>query len=177
MAKGTGKLFEEEVQTSSKEQKVWFFRVRDVNPQAIKKGFKTPENPYDALLYKDGYLFPSELKSTKGKSLPFNNIKDHQIESLINSNTYDKRIIPGFIINFSELNRSFHLHIDKFVDYIKAAESDKKECNRYSVNKKSLTLDYIEGVGVEITGVLKKVKHRWYINQLLDTLISIHNDH
>ena len=141
LAKGTGKLFEEEIQTSCKEQKIWFFRVRDVNPMAIKPGYKTVENPYDCLIYKSGYLFPSELKSTKGKSLPFKNIKDHQIEGLVSSNTYDKRIIPGFIINFSDLERAFFLHIDCFVEYIEHAKEKQKTCKGFSVNDKSLTLD------------------------------------
>jgi penicillin-binding protein-related factor A (putative recombinase) len=172
LAKGTGKLFEEEIQTSCKEQKIWFFRVRDVNPMAIKPGFKTAENPYDALIYKDGYLFPSELKSTKGKSLPFKNIKDHQIESLVSSNTYDDKIIPGFIINFSELERAFFLHIDCFVKYRELALAGEKECEGKKVNDKSVTLDYCEGFGMEIVGHKKKVKMRWYVNKLCNELID-----
>jgi penicillin-binding protein-related factor A (putative recombinase) len=169
--KSTGKLFEEEVQTSCKEQKIWFFRVRDVNPMAIKPGFKTAENPYDALIYKDGYLFPSELKSTKGKSLPFKNIKDHQIESLVSSNTYDDKIIPGFIINFSDLGRSFFLHINDFIEYLEHAKNKQKLCKGLSVNDKSLTLDYCEGIGIEIRGQKKKIKMRWFINKLCNELI------
>jgi recombination protein U len=172
LAKGTGKLFEEEVQTSCKEQKIWFFRVRDVNPMALKPKFKTPENPYDALIYRDGYLFPSELKSTKGKSLPFKNIKDHQIESLVSSNTYDDKIIPGFIINFSDLGKSFFLHINDFMEYLEHAKDKQKSCKGFSVNDKSLTLDYCEGIGIEIRGQKKKIKMRWYINKLCNELID-----
>ncbi|MED1863409.1 Holliday junction resolvase RecU [Fictibacillus nanhaiensis] len=172
MAKGTGKLFEEEIQTSSAEQRIWFFRVRDVNPMAIKPGYKTAENPYDSLIYYDGHLFPTELKSTKGKSLPFKNIKDHQIESLIKSNTYDRRIIPGFIINFSDLNRAFFLQIDDFMEYMEHAKDNQKTCRGFSVNDKSLTLDYCEGIGIEITGHKKKVKMRWYVNELCKNIIN-----
>jgi penicillin-binding protein-related factor A (putative recombinase) len=174
LVKGTGKLFEEEFQTSCKEQKIWFFRVRDVNPMALKSNFKTPENPYDCLFYKEGYLFPSELKSTKGKSLPFKNIKNHQIESLISSNTYDDRIIPGFIINFSDLERSFFLHINDFMDYFEHAQNEQKFCRDRKVNDKSVSLDFCEGVGIEIAGHKKVKKMRWYVSKLCNELIDKH---
>ena len=169
--KNTGKLFEEEVQTSCSEQKIWYFRVRDVNlPPDLRTRVRVPENPYDSLIYKDGYLFPTEMKSTKGKSLPFKNIKEHQIESLIASNTYDDKIIPGFLINFSDEERSFFLHIDDFIKYRECAEQGEKECEGRKVNGSSISLDYCEGVATEITGVKKKVKHRWYINKLIGNL-------
>jgi penicillin-binding protein-related factor A (putative recombinase) len=170
--KGTGKLFEEEVQTSCKEQKIWFFRVKDVNPMALKPSFKVPENPYDALLYRGGYLFPSEMKSTKGKSLPFKNIKEHQINSLVDSQTYDSKIIPGFIINFSDESRSFFLHIDNFMNYVNFAKSGMKKVEECKVNESSISLEYCEGFATEIVGVKKVKKFRWYIHKLIDELIQ-----
>jgi penicillin-binding protein-related factor A (putative recombinase) len=173
--KNSGKLFEEEVQTSCSEQGIWFFRVRDVNlPPDLRTRVRIPENPYDALIYKDGYLLPSEMKSTKGKSLPFKNIKEHQIDSLVSSNTYDPKIIPGFLINFSDEGRSFFLHIDSFMNYFHFAKSGVKKVEGYKVNESSISLEYCEGFATEITGHKKVKKYRWYINKMIDELVEKH---
>ena len=173
MAKGTGYIFQDEIQTSANEQNVWFFRVKDVNiPNELRKRIRVSENPYDALTFKRGYLFPLELKSSKGATLPFKNIKDHQTESLIKSNTYEDEIIPGFLINFSEHNRSFFLHIEEFQEYVTAAESGVKIHKDRKVNKSSLSMDYCEGFAVELKGVKKVKRYRWFIADLLDELID-----
>jgi penicillin-binding protein-related factor A (putative recombinase) len=173
LAKSSGKLFEEEIQVSAKEQRIWFFRVRDVNlPVEMRTKIKVPENPYDALIYRDGYLLPSEMKSTKGKSLPFKNIKEHQIDSLIDANTYDKKIIPGFLINFRDQGKSYFLHIDDLIKYQYFANKGEKECEGRKVNGSSISMDYCEGIATKLTGIQKRVKYRWYINKMIDSLID-----
>jgi penicillin-binding protein-related factor A (putative recombinase) len=171
--KGRGYIFQDEVQTSCQEQHIWFFRVKDVNiPPDLRMRVRVSENPYDSLIYMNGFLFPTELKSTKGKSLPFKNIKDHQIKSLIESNTYEKTIIPGFLINYSDISVSYFLHIDDFVKYQELAANNVKSYEEVKINESSVSLEYVEKFGMELNGIKKQVKFRWYINYLLDELIK-----
>lgn len=114
------------------------------------------------------------MKSTKGKSLPFKNIKDHQIASLIESNTYESSIIPGFLINFSDLERSFFLHIEQFTLYQQLANNGDKSYEGIKVNESSLSLEYVDKFGTELKGIKKKVKMRWYVGELIDELVKKH---
>jgi penicillin-binding protein-related factor A (putative recombinase) len=45
---------------------------------------KIPKAPCDRLVIYQGKSFFFELKHTEGKSLPFGNVKDHQVGSLLN---------------------------------------------------------------------------------------------
>lgn len=147
--------------------------MRDVNiPPELRTRIKIPENPYDSLMFKNGYLLPTELKSTKGKSLPFKNIKQHQIDSLIESNTYNESIIPGFLVNFSDLDISFFIHIESFVEYQKLGANGNTKINGIKINEKSLSLDYCEAHGIELVGVKKRVKMRWYVGDLISKIID-----
>lgn len=169
-----GKSFEADMETSAKQQGVFYFRVRDVNPMAIKKGQSVPKNRYDALLFYKQHLLPVEMKSTKSKSISFDEsiIKDYQIKSLQEAAKYND-VIPGFLFNFREPdNRVFFVHIDKFIEYKHIAENRIKEHTYASrVNKSSIPIGICEEIGVEVKGVKKKVNYRWYINRLIDELI------
>lgn len=169
-----GKKFEEAIELSSKEQNIFFFRVRDVNPMAIKKGQSVPKNKYDALLYHKDRLLPIELKSTKGKSISFSEsiIKAYQIKSLEEAAKYNG-VISGFLFNFREPDqRVFFVHIEQFLKYKYIAENEIVDHSYVSrVNKNSIPIGICEEIGVEVTGARKKVNHRWYINKLIDELI------
>lgn len=174
-----GKIFEQNVELCCSEQHLFFFRVRDVNPMAIKKGQSVPKNKYDALIYSKGYLFPVELKSTKSKSISFSEsmIKAHQIKNLKEANKF-KGIIPGFMFNFREPEpRVFYIHIEEFLKYQHIAQNEIKNHEYISkVNKSSIPIGICEEIGVEVTGVKKKVNYRWYLNKMLDELVEKYGD-
>lgn len=169
-----GKKFEEAIELSSNQQKVFFFRVRDVNPMAIKKGQSVPKNKYDALLYYKNFLLPVELKSTKSKNISFSEsiIKAYQIRSLEEAAKFEG-VISGFLFNFREPDqRVFFVHINEFLKYKHIAENEIKEHTYASrVNKSSIPIGICEEIGVEVTGVKKVKNYRWYMNKLIDELI------
>ena len=83
----SGKKFETDIENSAKEQKIFHFRVRDVNlPLDVRMGgkVKIPKNKYDALLYYKDTLLPVELKSVNAKSISLSEsmIKAHQLKNL-----------------------------------------------------------------------------------------------
>ena len=174
LAKSEGKLFETDIESSCLEQKIFYFRVRDVNPMALKPKFKLPQNRYDCLIYHKGYLFPIEMKSTKAKSISLQEsvIKEHQIKNLTEASTYE-HVIPGFLMNFREpINQTFFIHIKDFITYKHIAENGLEHTYHSKVNKSSIPLDICKEIGTELTGVKKQVRYRYYINKLIDDLIE-----
>ena len=169
-----GKQFETSIETSCKEQKIFFFRVRDVNPMALKSNFTVPKNKFDSLIYSKGYLFPLEFKSTKDNKFSFSEsiIKKHQIDSLKEASTYEG-VIAGFLFNFRENgNETYFVHINDFLNYKNIAQNKLEHTYKSKVNKASIPIDICKEIGTLIINVKKVSNYRYYINKLLDELIS-----
>jgi len=170
-----GKEFEAAVETSCSEQGIFYFRVRDVNlPPDVRMRVKLPQNRYDCLVYYKDHLFPLELKSTQSKSLSFSEsiVKKHQIDNLKQATEYDG-VIPGFLINFREEgNRTFFVHIDKYLEYKNIAENQLEHTYKSKINKSSIPVSICEEIGTEVVSIKKVSKYRYYINKLLDSLIN-----
>lgn len=173
-----GKEFEEQLKTSANEQGIYFYRIKDVPPLMLKPNAKVSQNDFDSFVYKKPNLFPIELKSTAKRSIAFQEkiIKKHQIEALEDANKYDG-VIAGFIFNFRSYdNFTVFVHIKDFLEIKYLSEHEIKEHRfKSKLNKSSIGLDICKEVGIEIKNVKKKVKWRYYINSLLDSLIDTYN--
>ncbi|MEY8695856.1 Holliday junction resolvase RecU [Bacillus safensis] len=173
MSTNLGKVFEANIQQSAKDQSLFFYRIKDVNPMAIKRNFGVSKNNYDCFLYAKGVLFPLELKSTKSKSISFSEsmIKSQQIKHLEAASKY-KGVIPGFLFNFREPeNRVFFVHIEDFLKYKEIAENQLEHTYISKVNKSSIPIGICEEIGTEVRWMKKKVNYTYYINKMCDNLI------
>lgn len=169
-----GKVFEQSIEESSKEQNIFYFRVRDVNPMAIKPNFKLPQNKFDSLLYYNDHLFTIEMKSTKGKSFSFSEsiIKQHQIDSLLEASKFDG-VISGFLFNFRiEGNPTYFVDINDFIKYKHIAENQLEHTYQNKINKSSIPLTICQEIGIELRNVKKVKKYRYYLKMLFDELIE-----
>ena len=170
-----GKIFEQEIEQSCKDQNIFYFRVRDVNiPPDLRYRIKLPQNKYDSLIYYKGFLFPIEMKSTKQKSISLKDavIKENQIRNLKEATQYEN-VIPGFLMNFREHdNQTFFIHINDFITYKNIAENQLNHSYKNKINKSSIPLDICKEIGVEVINIKKKVRYRYYVNKLLDELIN-----
>lgn len=163
MAQNEGKKFEEDFKKSIPDSYYWI-RLRD--PAQSFGGQNnlrfSLKNPYDLLIYTDGFLFPLELKSTKGTSFSFKGsspmIKQQQIDDLTKAATY-KGIIPGFIFNMRKYTKTYFLHINNFNKFL--SQTDKSSINQQ---------DIIDFGGIEIVGKLKKVRYQYMIWELINYL-------
>lgn len=178
MTKNPGKEFEEQLRISANEQGIYFYRIKDVPTIMLKANSKVSQNDFDSFIYKKPNLFPIELKSTANKSISFQEkiIKKHQIEALEDAAKYDG-IIAGFIFNFREYdNFTVFVHIKDFLE-IKYISENKLSEHRFEskLNESSIGLDICKEVGIEVRNVKKKIKYRYYIDQLLDSLIEKYN--
>ncbi|KXJ33640.1 hypothetical protein AX282_09435 [Bacillus spizizenii] len=173
-ANNQGKVFEANIEKSAADQKLFFYRIKDVNPMFLKKGATVSKNKYDCFLHFNGYLFPFELKSTKSKSISFSEkiIKPQQIKYLKEATQYPN-IIPGFLFQFREpVNKVYFVHIDDFLTYKNIAEKQLEHTYKNKVNKSSIPIAICEEIGTEVRLMKKKVNYTYYLNKLCGELIK-----
>ncbi|QVN25739.1 hypothetical protein [Bacillus halotolerans] len=173
-ANNQGKVFEANIEKSAADQKLFFYRIKDVNPMFLKRGASVSKNKYDCFLFFKGYLFPFELKSTKSKSISFSEkiIKLQQIKYLKEATQYPN-IIPGFLFQFREpVNKVYFVHIDDFLTYKNIAEKQLEHTYKNKVNKSSIPIAICEEIGTEVRWMKKKVNYIYYLNKLCGELIA-----
>ena len=159
-----GKKFENDWKNSIPTS-VFYYRFRDgtanfndgeIECPVCKKKFKNEatrfqqKNMCDCEMFQQPTLYLLELKSTKGKSLPFKNFKENQLKELLKASRFPG-IISGSIINFRDVNETYFVDIKKIDDYM--AWSDRK----------SLPIDWCRENGVFIRQERKKVNFRYDI--------------
>jgi len=112
MAKGHGKKFEEDF-IKSVPDRCDITRLKDAGGWSDATNMRfTSNNPCDFIVYSapqdemdTGTLYKLELKSVATKSLPFSNIKEHQLKGLMESQT--KGVMGWFIINYRQVNETY----------------------------------------------------------------------
>lgn len=112
-------------------------------------------NICDCMLY-DKQLFLLELKSTKGKSIPFSNFRDKQIEDLIEASSYG--IEAGVLLEFSDLKEVYYLDIATLSHYIATAD------------RKSVPIAFIQENGIQASVKLLQVNIRIDVAKLIKDL-------
>ena len=178
-AKNMGKQFETDFEQSAEESGYWVFRVRDVNPAALKNRFAIPKNPYDTMIFDGEFLYTLELKSNQGTSITHRGsnpqIKPHQVEALVKASQYEN-VIAGLILNFrTDDNRTFFIPIDDFVEYDLVTKGKKEDNYKAKINEKSIPLRICEEIGIEVLSVKKRVHYRYFINDLLEQAADNYN--
>lgn len=111
MARNPGKKFEEDF-VKSIPDRCDVTRLKDAGGWSNATNMRfTSKNPCDFVVFSPdragdrGVLYKLELKSTQGKSLPFSNIKEHQLDALCESDR--KGVKAWFVINFRSVNETY----------------------------------------------------------------------
>lgn len=173
-----GKKFENAFKNSIPEGSYMVHRLHDP-PQAFNQSDALRfswKNPCDYFVFddKNQILYTLELKSTKQKSMSFEdiNIKEkqpskmihkHQILSLIELGKY-ANIISGFIFNFRDEKQGIErTYFQSIGDFMKMY---------YSLNKKSFNeIDLIQSGGyLKVVGTKKRVNYTWDIEGMFNEL-------
>ena len=158
----TGKRFEQNFKKSVPAD-VFYYRFKDGTSNWEHNGIARFQatNICDCMLFDGNRLYLLELKSVKGKSIPFSNLKrnnkDKRLEELLLT-TYFKNIVAGIIIEFSTLDRAFFMHINDITDFIRASD------------RKSIPLDYFVEKGIEIEIIKKRVNNGFNVKKLLSEI-------
>lgn len=152
--KNEGKKFEEDFIKSVPES-VFRYRFRDGTAgwgEQDKTRFQAT-NICDFMLF-DGRLWLLELKSHKGKSIPFSCIRENQLTELSKAENFTG-IIPGMIFNFRDTAQTYFVHIRHIYYYYHHAD------------RKSFPLEWVQEYGQEIRAELKKVRYRYFVGEWL----------
>ena len=128
--KKSGKRFEENWKKSIPEN-IFYYRLKD-SSSSWDNGTRarfTPSNICDCFVFEGKKLLTLELKNTNTKSLPYSNIRKHQIDDLLWSGSF-YNVIAGFVINFDTLDECYFVEINDFKRYFEEN------------SRKSLPVDY-----------------------------------
>lgn len=149
MAKDKGKQFEIDIKKSFPPD---FYIERYKDDTA---GFYGVSNPADFRLYKYPHLFLFELKSHKGKSIPFTCIRENQIKGLVIAGNH-LGIYAGFIFNFRDLEETYYVNADAVLNFMIRSE------------RKSIPVDWCRENGNKIEQTLKRTRYSYDMKSFLD---------
>lgn len=162
--KNCGKIFEEDFARSFPEE-VFIYRLRDSvgawsgqgRADNRDKGTRfTTTNICDFIAYssKANKLLLLELKSFRGKSCPFANLKKHQIMSLYKEGQKEG-VESYFILNFRTLNETFAVRVELIYEcYIKS-------------ERKSFSYEWCRSNSVFIEGRMNRTRWKYDVERLL----------
>lgn len=156
----SGKRFEQNWKKSIPKD-IFYYRFRDGSSSwgGNDKVRFQQTNICDCLMFDGDYLYLLELKSTKGKSLPFNNIKEHQIKDLLYASEYANTIC-GLVIEFSKLSECYFAEISQFKKFYDSA------------NRKSISIDYLRKNGIKIGVEKKKINSKFDIKNFIKEVVE-----
>ena len=159
--KNQGKIFEENFRKSLdlKNSDLFYYRFKD-SPASFgnsKNDFVrfTNNNICDNMIFYKGNLFLCELKSHKGKSLPFSCIRDNQYKQMLEV-VNKKNVFPMLIIFFSDIEECYAIKmtdINEFKDNSKSKSIPllfarqkglKIDCRKLQTNYRYNVIDFLE---------------------------------
>lgn len=126
------------------------YRLKDDN-----LGFANVKNPCDFILYRKPKIYLLELKSHKGKSIPFGAIQSYQIELLYQFSIIDA-VKAGFIFNFWDVNETYFVEVVSVYHFYHERE------------RKSFSLNWVKENGVALPQKLKRTRFKYELGSLLN---------
>ena len=115
-------------------------------------GFSGQNNPSDLIMYKEPTLYFLELKTTKGNTLPFSNIRDNQFNGIYDAVKKADGIAGGLLVWYYEKDVTLYFPIE-------LVHKRKAEGN------KSLRLDDTEALAIQ--GKKKRTYFTYDFSELL----------
>lgn len=148
MAKGIGKIFEDEIKASFPPD-YYVERYKDDTA-----GFYGVSNPADYRLYKYPFTFLLELKTHKGKSIPIEKIRPNQLQGMYKA-VQHKGIYGGFILNYRDLEETYYITVQDMVAFIN------------STDRKSIPVEWCKETGVRIEQNKKRTRYTYNLDKWL----------
>lgn len=116
----------------------------------------------DCFLFGNRTLFLCELKSHNGKSIPFNCVRENQIEQLTAAEKFPF-IIPVLVIFFPDVERCFAVEIEDWNNLMDASK------------KKSANISEIALAGYEVGVTKLKVNYKYDVANMVKDLTEDSN--
>ena len=154
----TGKKLEEDIKKSI-DDTAFLYRLRDSGGswQGGNKSCFTPSNICDFILFKSPKMYLLELKSHKGKSIPYTAIK--QLDKLLEvSNRKLENLGVYLLLNFADLEETYLIEVESVASI------------RDSKTRKSLSIEDVREYGYKVEQVKKKVRYRYKLLECLEEI-------
>ncbi|HBJ1652401.1 Holliday junction resolvase RecU [Clostridium botulinum] len=158
--KNKGKIFEEDF-ANSFPQNIFIYRLRDTssswqNDNNNSKSRFTVKNICDFIAFSNinKKILLLELKSFKGSSCPFTNIKMHQLEGLYAQSLKDG-VGAYFIFNFRDISETYGVKAEKVYAFYENTE------------RRSFSYEWCRENGIFIDSKLKRTRFAYSIDKLL----------
>ena len=160
MEKNEGKVFEKDFQDSYPIG-VFIYRLKDT-ASTFTGGKNTKYTTYNMCDYiafnpEHKCVLALELKSFKGKSMPFTNIKSHQLTDMKKAKD-EQNIESYFVLNFRDVGETYLVDIDDMIWYIEHS------------GRKSIDLLYCRENAIFLPQELKRVHYKYNMEEIFDLL-------
>ena len=137
-----GKNWEQLCKRYLEKDDYYVIRLQD-SPSSFGRDSKavrfTTSNIADYIVYKHPELYLIECKSFIGASMPFGNIREVQLNGMLEPMDKDiKGVKAGFLVEARKYGRYFYVDVSRVVEYINASE------------RKSFPIDFFETKGLEL---------------------------
>ena len=129
---------------------VYYYRLKD-----DMSGFGGINNPCDYFIYDYPHLYLMELKTHKGKSIPFTALTNGQIFGLYEARKI-RGIKAGFILNFRDIAETYYLDINDFMEFYNTTD------------RKSIPVAFCKEKGVVVEQTKIRVNYKYNIEKLLE---------
>lgn len=146
-----GKKFEQQIKRSIPPH-IYYYRLKD-----DMSGFKAINNPCDYILYSYPHMYLLELKTHKGKSIPFSALTNGQIIGMYEAKKFDG-IKAGFVFNFRDLSETYYVDINTFMEFYN------------NTTRKSVPLDFCKEKGVLVAQEKIRVNYKYDIAKLIQEI-------
>ena len=160
MSKNPGKKFEEDFIASVPET-CDITRLKDAGGWGNATNMRfTIDNPCDFVIYSSQTkeCYKLELKSFKGKSLPYGNIKTDPIKRLKFlkdlADSERKGVAAAFVCNFRDLAKTFIVSAIDVKDFVQHQD------------RKSIPLDWFEDHGTLVQQTIKRTRYSYNLEWL-----------
>lgn len=149
-----GKVFERDFIASVPND--WFkYRLND-SAGAWQGGDNTrftPGNICDFIIY-NGEMWMLELKSHKGKSIPFSCLRPKQVEGLLAA--HRKNVNAGYVLNFRDVEETYYINAEMIEEFL-----------RLEV-RNSIPIQFCKNYGILIPQVKKRVRYNYILEFMQD---------
>ena len=160
-----GKRFEANFKNSIPKE-IYYMRLKDNAGSwqgTSEKARFTPSNACDCILHYRGYLFLAELKSYKGKSIPFHCFRDTQLQELYKLIPREEELAVA-VFNYRDIEETYMVHIADVKEFI--------ETSTLNDTRKSFPINWVREVGYFVPHERKKVNYTYDVLDTLNVLLN-----
>lgn len=164
-----GKKFEQDIKNSFDNKGLYILRLKDSSGSYSnnEKSRFTSTNPCDSIsynIYNKNMLY-LECKSTNSASLPFINIKKHQIDEMKKASDEFSYIDAYFLINFRKNEETYAVNVDYIHSFYYSINEFNKE------NRKSIPRKFCQKYGIILESTKKKTRYSYNIEKFMKDII------